>query len=937
MGKRGWLVAGSILGALLLVGGCGENEPSAPPPELGVMSHFWSFNLFRFGASAMEPVGAERRQVGGAVAETVDFGSLILRPPGTGPRAQGEVFSNETGQTYWVSTQAPNGNLVSGVPIGSSSELQQFQVYHKRDSNATLQLVISKAFLEGIDGNPGDPTTLECPWHLPGASFFVCQRVMSAWLDVEIEAFSTSDQKVILHTGGYAELRGWRGNWFADAFTTGLSNRRLWKFSDFIFDRDVDQFDGGHSILGLAAPLVVNVPLDSVAVGHDFYLNVEVSASALNHRQRETYLSAFFRDPAGSTGLDFAFTGLDPIATPAEKPSDLPLVGAGACTGGAGGGTLQFSAPAYATPELLGIGGTVVITRTGGSSGATSATLTTSDGSAAAGSDYTFVSTLVLFADGEDGSRAVRIPILNDNTEEPDKTVNLTLSDPKGCASLGQPSTATLTIMDDDRPIVLPPTFTVGGTVTGLAGAGLVLSNLGSTVTPAIGPFVFAAQYPDGIPFDVRVMTQPTSPDQVCTVANGSGTIVGADVTDVQVTCVTQQPNGALDPTYGVAGKVTTGLPRGASSIALQADGKTVVVGGLSMARYDTDGSLDASFGTGGLVTIAFNGGLNDEVQGLAIQPDGKIVVVGFARVGTQNDFAVARFTSSGVLDPAFGTGGKVTTDFNGQVDEAWAALIQPDGAIVVAGHAATNTALGPDNDFAVARYTGTGTLDASFGTGGKVMTNIGGRTDLAHAAALQSDGKIVVTGRVANGGGDNPDVGIVRYGADGTLDTGFGTQGKVQIDLTGGEWDEASDIVIQSDGKLLVAVQALVGSTFDFEVARFTPGGALDPGFGTQGVATAAIGAQHDFARAMALQSDGKIVVVGSAALTTTDLAVARFQSGGALDTGFGIGGKVTVDFFGASDGAEGVVVQTDGRIVVAGLAVNGSTPGLGMVRILP
>jgi uncharacterized delta-60 repeat protein len=900
------------------------------------MTRWWSFFRLAQGGRTEERIGPEHVKVGGSLDESLGFGPMLLFPPGEGPNAVAKVFSNETGQTYWVSTQAPGAILTPGATIGNAASMHQFQVYRKRDSNATLHLVVSKAFLEGLDGNPGPPTALECPWHDALKPYTDCRRIMMASVDYDVTAFSYFDQKTILKTGGAAELTGFRAFWDFKAYTTYGANASFWGNQHFAFDSDEDGDGGGHATLTLAAPITINVPLDSVGVGNDFYLSVVVKASAYNHRQRESYLSAYFRDPVGADGLEVVYSGIDPVETPTEKPVEPVLVSAPECTGGSGGGVLQFGSPTFETPELPGAGATVLITRTGSTAGAVSATLTTSDGAATAGSDYSAVSTIVLFADGEGGTRGIRIPILSDDTAEPDKALNLTLSAPKGCASLGALSSATLTILDDDRPIVAPETYAVGGTVTGLAGTGLVLTNAGINLMPGgNGPFVFGLEYISGLPYDVRVTTQPTNPDQVCTVSNGRGTIADHDISDVLVTCVTQAPNGSLDPAYGVAGKVTSTTLGGAIATALQPDGKTVVVGGQYVARFNTDGTPDNTFGGTGSVTVTFNGGLNDQLQGLAIQPDGKIVVVGYANVGTQNDFAIARLTPTGALDASFGSGGKVTTDFNGQVDEAWAALIQSDGAIVVAGHAGTFTPLGVDNDFAVARYTSAGTLDPSFG-GGKVTTNIGGRTDLAYAAALQSDGKILVTGRVANGGGDDPDVGIVRYGTDGTPDAGFGTQGIVRRDLSG-NWDEASDLAIQSDGKILVSVQAVVGSTFDFEVARFTVDGSLDGSFGSNGLASVGFGTLNDFVKGLALQADGKIVVAGSAGLASTDFGVARLQSNGTLDAGFGNGGKLTVDFFAASDGAQSLVVQADGRIVVAGGAANGTQFRLALVRILP
>ena len=123
--------------------------------------------------------------------------------------------------------------------------------------------------------------------------------------------------------------------------------------------------------------------------------------------------------------------------------------------------------------------------------------------------------------------------------------------------------------------------------------------------------------------------TQPSNPLQVCTVANGTGTMGDADVTDVAIACTTPAPSGGLDVGFGTDGRVTEGMLGGAAAMALQPDGKILVVGGLTLARYSTDGALDGSFGSGGKVSVVFNGGVQDEAFGVAVQPDGRIVVVG--------------------------------------------------------------------------------------------------------------------------------------------------------------------------------------------------------------------------------------------------------------------------------------------------------------------
>jgi len=226
-----------------------------------------------------------------------------------------------------------------------------------------------------------------------------------------------------------------------------------------------------------------------------------------------------------------------------------------------------------------------------------------------------------------------------------------------------------------------------------------------------------------------------------------------------------------------------------AEAIALQQDGKIVLAGeanidggeSFALARYNSDGTLDASFGTGGQVTTDF-GTLEQGFsfafpESLALQADGKIVVAGYAFIGQSEDFALVRYNSDGTLDTSFGTGGKLTNDFSGASDMASAVAVQPDGRIVVAGKTARRK-------FTLVRYDSSGTLDPSFGTGGKVTTDFG-LSDSAFSLALQDNGKIVAGGRTFIAGEDFQPA-LARYNPDGSLDATFGTGGKLIPDFGG-------------------------------------------------------------------------------------------------------------------------------------------------------
>src|SRR5690606_27850464 len=221
-------------------------------------------------------------------------------------------------------------------------------------------------------------------------------------------------------------------------------------------------------------------------------------------------------------------------------------------------GRVQFAAATFLDLESGRPGPQILVTRTEGSAGTVVVRFLTSDGSAIAGTHYEPVARHIVFHDGDDAPRAIRVPLIDDDIEGGERTVNLRLAVDEGCGTLGEQATAVLRILDDEAT---PPesTWSVGGTLSGLVGSGLTLEDAvtGSRQNPSIdGAFAFAYDYPRGTGYDVRVVAQPTNPAQVCTVVRGSGTVVGADVTDIEVTCAPPSTVSGLDPHFGEAGKV---------------------------------------------------------------------------------------------------------------------------------------------------------------------------------------------------------------------------------------------------------------------------------------------------------------------------------------------------------------------------------------------
>jgi uncharacterized delta-60 repeat protein len=288
------------------------------------------------------------------------------------------------------------------------------------------------------------------------------------------------------------------------------------------------------------------------------------------------------------------------------------------------------------------------------------------------------------------------------------------------------------------------------------------------------------------------------------------------------------------------------------------------------VVRYTAEGALDTTFGVGGKVTIAF-GSENDVCQSVALQSDGKIVAAGYSWNGSQYVFAVARLTSTGALDTSFSSDGKVTTAIGG-FDFGHEVAIQADGKIVVGGYSDD----GSKYVFAVVRYTTTGGLDSSFSSDGKATLAFGTATATARGMSLQSDGKIVLAGSVEDA--SSVKFGVARFTSAGAADTTFGTAGKVTT-LVGQNAADAESVAVQTDGKILVAGSAKNGGNYDFALLRYTSDGALDQSFGTGGQVITAIDSSNDFASAVAVQSDEKHVVVGSALIGGSyDFALVRY-----------------------------------------------------------
>jgi uncharacterized delta-60 repeat protein len=410
-----------------------------------------------------------------------------------------------------------------------------------------------------------------------------------------------------------------------------------------------------------------------------------------------------------------------------------------------------------------------------------------------------------------------------------------------------------------------------------------------------------------------------------------------------------QAGSGDLDSSFGAGGKVITPLGFGdrVEALATQPDGKIIAAGGsasrgiysaddFALARYNIDGGLDKSFGSGGIVRTDFFGD-QDYINAVALQSDGKIVAAGRARRGTDIYFGLARYNIDGSLDATFGTGGKVITSFAGYGDDAHALVIQADGKILVGGRAGDISKTLPGEftfDFAMARYNEDGSLDASFGAGGKVMSVSDG---LIIRLALQPDGKIIAAGTITTRD-TNSDFALARYNTDGSLDASFGAGGKVTTDFNKGA-DLLSGLGLQADGKIVVFGDVDPPDPLNHDsqpgLVRYNPNGSLDPTFGSGGKVIAT--GNFSGAGALALQDNGKIIVAGLASIPGTggSFGLARYTASGSLDPSFGEGGMITTSFLGSGSFAFALALLPDGRIVAGGETYSpGSGSGFALAR---
>lgn len=818
----------------------------------------WEFGAFPGHGGAEIDFGSGS-QVGGVLDETVEFGLApseveIIGPTGVVPangKAHGHVFGTEDGVTYGAYAEAPFARIGGSEPIGGITRLTQSQSFIKRSPEASLELTLTKVILSMTDYNLFAPSVGHPDTTLTAEVYF------------EARAY-TLGQRTFFLTAGGAMLKGVRP-FFDDAvWNYRFSVTPLWSAANFDFMGDEISSPNfahcqGHSAaIFLREPITLIVDLSSLAVGEEFTLRSEIFASAENRRGggstgdcEGSAALAYLRDPLDAGGTTLEFSGLEPTNRPLLTPPPLEVVEPAACEPGSEpAGEIQFSAAGFEVGESAAAIPTVRVTRSGGAQGAVTATFTTAAGTAVADTDFTPVIATVHFAHGDDAPRVIEVPIVADSLDEPDETLNLSLSQPGGCAVLGSQDTALLTIKDDD----LPPPTGAPGALDSSFGIG------GKAVLAAFGG------------------------DRSAMALQADGKIVMVGGTFADFVLARFNADGSLDSTFDADGRVTTDMQSGqqeeALAVAIQPDGKIVVAGysgtaraaRFALARYHPDGSLDTEFGAQGKVVSSVVG----IAYAIAIQPDGKLLLVGDTPRQDNDDFAdfmLARFTSDGDLDTTFASGGTQLTDIGGGTNTARNVVLQPDGSFVVSGEP-IGTFTGSDHTD-IALYDASGHLDETFGTDGTLTL---GGTRVGEGLAVAADGKLILVGSATLGGGATSQFLVRRLNADGTNDTSFGGTGSVVTTISDAG-DAALAVALQQDGKILVAGRASLRTNSNFAVTRYLRDGTLDTTFANAGKQTVDFFGFSDAAESVAVQPDGRIVLGGLAREQVDGYGLARIN----------------------------------------------------------
>jgi uncharacterized delta-60 repeat protein len=400
---------------------------------------------------------------------------------------------------------------------------------------------------------------------------------------------------------------------------------------------------------------------------------------------------------------------------------------------------------------------------------------------------------------------------------------------------------------------------------------------------------------------------------------------------------------GSLDHSFGNAGIALGSFPTNyntGSGIYQQNDGKLLNVGFVSMdtstddfyvLRYLADGTRDSAFGTNGAVTGAI-GSSDDQAFDVIQQADGKILVVGSFDNPLERDVFIRRYDSTGVLDTGFANGGMVITDFqNGSDDGGLRVRIQPDGKILVCGP--TTETVNYTTAIMLLRYNPDGTLDSTFGNGGKISFSQLAGDQFCSQFVLQPDGKILIVG-ATDGTNGMSDILALRFLPDGSLDNSFNGDGIFTYDS--GDDDEGWAIALQPDGKILIGGLGITINGYDDLLLRLDSSGYPDSSFNSTGIVTKDHNLSEDYITSVLIQPDGKIITVGQSYDMFELVSLTRYLINGVEDNSFGNGGSILVSLGNDDSYSTSAILQTDNRIVITGSIETTSTSNNYTARFL-
>jgi len=395
---------------------------------------------------------------------------------------------------------------------------------------------------------------------------------------------------------------------------------------------------------------------------------------------------------------------------------------------------------------------------------------------------------------------------------------------------------------------------------------------------------------------------------------------------------------GSLDKSFGVNGKVILSFSQTddiAQDVAVQADGKIVVTGFMFSdtsfkfitVRFNTDGTLDNTFGKGGKV-ITQIGNKDDKATSVKVDKNGSIFVGGYTWTGNAFDFALVKYKNNGILDDRFNNNGIAAVSIGIFDDMAVSLIILESGGIIQSGF----TERFIRNDFTVVKYNSDGNLDKTFGNNGKVVTQISTFNNISKSSAIITNDGIILAGYSFSGIKNN--FTTVKYDNNGILDSTFGITGKVATEIGPGD-DFANSVLIKNDNKILVSGYTFNGVQNVFTTVSYDLIGEIDSSYGINGIVKTKIGNINDRGITSVLQDDGKIIIGGITKKGNgDDFALIRFDSLGNVDNSFGTDGKVITDINFFNDTLTALAIQNNGKIIAVGGSFNGNNYDFSLVR---